>query len=312
MRLIYKILWVDDRINTFISIGYKSEIENYLKSLFFQPFLDTCITADDAKESLKKNKYDLILSDYNMEQEKGDEFIRHLRKENVNTEILFYTAQESELDLTQIDRISFFIIPKIDGYPPFLEKVFQLIDLTVDKLQELTVIRGLVMAETSQLDKLMEDVIYHYFITQKSDERNDLFDKILKEIEIDYKKKLTKPEDDCQYSCVLKLRKNEIKEIIESTDFETSRKARSVNTIIKKQQFVYKTNKNFYEDYFSEVISIRNDLAHSRSEHKNGKDVLITKKQGAAIVFDKEKFKEIRQNILKYIEILENLKTNLS
>jgi CheY-like chemotaxis protein len=311
MRLTYKILWVDDRINTFIEIGYKFEIENYLKNLFFQPFLDTCITADDAKSLIQKNKYDLILSDYNMDNEKGDDFIRHLREKNVNTEILFYTAQESELNLVRIDRISFFTIPKIDGYPQFLEKVSQLIDLTVDKLQELTVVRGLVMAETSQLDKLMEDIIHHYFVIQKSDDREALFNKILKEIEIDYKGKLKKPEDGYKHSCTLKIREKEIQKIIESKDFETSRKARAINTIIEKQKFDYKTDNNFYEDYLLKVISIRNDLAHSYSEQKNGNEVLKTKRQGVEIVFDKEKFKEIRQNILEYNELLRKLKTSL-
>lgn len=310
MNLEYKILWVDDKIDSFINtLGYESDIKNYLDKLFFTPILDTYETVEEAKKMLTKNKYDLILSDYNIDTEKGDDFIRYVRRQNVNTEILFYSALTTVPGL-DIDRISFFSIPTTDGYPQLLEKIKNLIKLTIEKLQDLTVIRGLVMAGTSHLDKLMEEIILHYFITQKNNERDKIFEEILSELEKNHKNKLKT--DDCKKNCTIKLRQKKMQDIIVSIDFESSRKARTINKIIENiEKFTYETKKNFYEDYFSEIIEYRNNLAHSRSEQRGNSEVLIPKKQNEEIIFDEAKFREIRENILKYAKVLKDLKMSL-
>jgi CheY-like chemotaxis protein len=311
MNLEYKILWVDDKINDTSEPDFKPDIENHLKALFFLPILHPCETVEEAKVLIDSNKYDLILSDYNIDTEKGDAFIRYVRDKNVITEILFYTAQK-DLPRPEQDRISFFKATGPGWHFDFLETIKRIISLTVEKLQELTVIRGLVMAETSQLDKLMEDIILHYFVTQENLERNVIFIEILNSLEADYKKRLKKSKDGCKDDCVHSLREKQKHEIITSMDFDSSRKARTINTIIKKQNFDYKaTRQNFYEDYREEIIYVRNDLAHSHSEQKKGVEVLITTRQKNEIVFDETTFKEIRQNILKFSDVINDLKSDL-
>jgi CheY-like chemotaxis protein len=309
-------LWIDDQIDKFVNtLDYKSDIENYLKELFFIPIIDICETVDEAKILITGKKYDLILSDYNIDTEKGDAFIRYIRDQHVNTEILFYTAQREPLmvDERSRDRISFFIIPDdLYGFPAFLEKIKQLIDLTIEKLQDLTVIRGLVMAETSQIDKLMEEIIFHYFVTQKNNERDSIWNKLMDEMEKNQKDKLDKSTNNCEKKCTLKLRKKEVKDIIKSLEFESSRKAKTINKIMEQEKYDYNTtNKNYFEDYKSEISEHRNNLAHSYSEEKNGIEVIITKKDEGEIVYDKNKFKEIRENILKYLDALNKLKVKL-
>lgn len=62
---------------------------------------------------------------------------------------------------------------------------------------------------------------------------------------------------------------------------------------------------NFYEDYVAAIITPRNELAHCRSEMRNGKEILLTRKGDKC--FDVTFFKEIRKNILKYLSVFNTL-----
>lgn len=313
MSLKYSVLWVDDKIDDFIDLGYHQRISNYLIELFFIPTIETCETAQEAKDLVVTNKYDLILSDYNIDAEKGDDFIQFVRANNINTEILFYTAQNG-IPKLDIDRISFLNINSstAEGYLNLFNKTTKLIDLSIEKLHELTTIRGLVTSETSVLDKTMEDIIDTYFVVNKSAERTLLFNQVIDSIEKSTKDNLKKS-DICDKKCTLKLRGKSISEVIHSTSFESSRKARSINKIIEKEGIVIGdgTVTNFYEDYLSKIINIRNDLAHSSSEIRGGKEVLITKKTEGEIFFDANKFSEIRKNILYYQRFLNSIQLQI-
>ncbi len=321
MRLKYRILWVDDRKTTFENLGLDKDLQFYIKELFFDPDLIFCETAAEAKPYITSTKFDVIFSDYNFgdgdSMEKGDDFIVHIRNQNINTEILFYSAQKKTPKL-DIDRISFFSIPAENtGYNALYEKMTKLVDLTVEKLRNLTSIRGLVMAETSELDKLMEDIICAYFVDDSLDEltkknREGIFAQMLDKIDKDYKNNLKI--NNCKRDCSHKIRnEKEIDKIITSLSFDSARKARSINKIIEVEKLKLEgIKKNFYDDYLNEIIYTRNDLAHSRSVMKNGVEFLITKKKDAPeINFDEEKFKEIRKNILKYELILRNIKERI-
>lgn len=217
MSLKYSVLWVDDKIDDFIDLGYHQRIHDYLNELFFIPTIATCETAQEAKDLVVTNKYDLILSDYNIDAEKGDDFIQFVRANNINTEILFYTAQNG-IPKLDIDRISFLNINSstAEGYSNLFDKTTKLIDLSIEKLHELTTIRGLVTSETSVLDKTMEDIIDTYFVVNESAERTELFNQVIDGIERSTKDSLKKS-DVCDKKCTLKLREKTISEIIHST-----------------------------------------------------------------------------------------------
>lgn len=320
MRLKYRILWVDDRKSTFEGLEYDKDVQTYIQELFFEPNLIFCETAEEAKGYISTTKFDVIFSDYNIgdgnSMEKGDDFISHVRNQNVNTEILFYSAQNTVPKL-DIDRISFFSIPAQDGYSQLFQKMTNLVDLTVEKLRDLTSIRGLVMAETSELDKLMEDIAYSYFVGNGLDEetkkkRENIFNEILDGLDTDYKNNLHNPQK-CENTCSHKIRKSSIDKIITNISFDSARKARSINKLIEIEQFQLEgIKKSFFEDYLEDIIKTRNDLAHSRSEMKNGIEVLITKKAPNEIIFDEDKFKSIRKNILRYESILNIIKQHVS
>ena len=314
MRIKYNILWVDDRKDEFEQLSYDKRIIDYAHSLFFEPHLDFCETIDEAKEMISKKHFDVIFSDYNiddsMEEEQGDSFISYIRSRNVNTEVLFYSAME-ELPTIRLNRVVFFSLAGLQGgYRILLEQMENLIELTTEKLHDLTALRGLVMAETSELDKIMEDISYYYFVQNKSEESDLLFDEILKNVEEDYRQNLQRSAG-CDKKCTHKIRKKPVEKIIISLAFDSARKARTLNKIIERKGISikeYGIETSFYDAYLEDIIRTRNLLAHSQSRiNDGGTEILVSKIDGNELSFDDEKIKGIRQRILLYEKLLDNL-----
>ena len=92
-----------------------------------------------------------------------------------------------------------------------------------------------------------------------------------------------------------------IEEILPHFEFDSEKKARTIHEIAKKHNIVFS-----HDDYKNDIIVTRNDLAHSKSVLKRGKEVLETKISGT-VTFSESKFVAIRQNIVKYHEIFDKL-----
>lgn len=306
----YKILWVDDRKDEFEELDYPSSLKNYIADLYFEPFVDFFESVEEAKVAIKGTKYDVIFSDYNIGMaDRGDDFIAYVRAQNVNTEILFYSALENVPKLN-LDRISFFNIPKPNGHPKLLEKMKSLIDLTIEKLTDLQIIRGIVMTEVSELDNLMERVIIKFFMDPNGNpypQREHIFNELMDKFDDDYKNNLKTPDLKCSKRCSHKIRIRPITDIVGSLFFESYKKARTISKIL---EIVEAGHNNFLNDYKSEIIDIRNMLAHCESQMINGSEVLVTKR-GEKRVFNSEEFIVIRHNILKYNKLFRTLEGEL-
>ena len=170
MGIAYRILWVDDRIEDFIDLEIVSGINKFLEDLGYVPEITCLEDIGSAEDKLKEVKFDLILSDFNIESgenKNGDTLIKKIREGEIYTEVLFYSAQSDLEALAQallVDRVSFYQITSEErAYEGFVKKIKWLIEQSVEKLQEIESIRGLVMSETSQLDASIKDVLTGFF-----------------------------------------------------------------------------------------------------------------------------------------------------
>lgn len=313
MSLKYKILWVDDLKDDFAK--EEKSLRTFVKSLFFEPQIDFCEDLESAKEFVNSEKYDVIFSDYNIDEDRGDDFISFIRNNSVNTEVLFYSGQ-SALPDKKLDRVSFFFESTTRWEDKLLKKMKDLILLTVGKMNDLNNLRGLVMAEVSELDNLMEDIIREYYSKKSPDSPEwsrfknhvikDMHKSTLRNVKngfFDIKKDSCQTEEQkCKKNCEhIWMDAENIEEILPHFEFDSAKKARSIHEIAKKNKIDFS-----YKDYENCIINTRNDLAHSKSVLKRGKEVLETKKNGA-ITFTESKFVTIRQNIVKYHELFEEL-----
>ena len=310
MSLNYNILWVDDKKEKFEELDYPKEIIKFLEDQFYTPNINFYETIEDAEKSLENNKYDVIFSDYNInaddyesdsgKEKTGEDFLRTIRKNSVNTEVLFYTAQKN-LPTPNLDRISYLQLNTPNSYSDLLDKMKSLISLTVERLNDLTNLRGLIMSEVSELDDIMDKIITKYFESNNISELSS----IIKDREKSIKKKLVN-KDECGEKCILKIQNEgtSINDILK--EFDSAFKARAINKIIEKLEYSYQTYKNnFYEDYNENIIVIRNKLAHCTSDFKNGKEILKTR--AGDELFDKDKINIIRNNIKNYNTMFNNI-----
>lgn len=286
-------------------MGIKSELETYIDTLGFISTVECFENGSVAEESIKNIKYDLILSDYNIEgaNEQGDILIQKIRDGGIFTEVLFYSAQPDFDTIAKNlyrDRVSFYSLIGDESFRGFKEKVYKLIEHTISKLQELNNIRGLVMSETSELDNSVEEIIYS-FLSKENDNSKHLKAYIVNSI-------ISSAEGNLKNA--KKFDTLDAIEIVKSRQFDADKKSRTVNKILEIIKVGDEPFKDFYKNYKIDVLDTRNDLAHAKSGIIDGIEYLIiSRKDGEhPIKFNQEHCVQIRKNLRKHSDLLKSIR----
>ena len=294
MNLKYRILWIENEEDWVESI--EDQIQEYLEDLGF--IYERELIARE-EQDISYNDYDLILMDLNLaDQPNGAELISRIRELGVYTDVVFYSASGID-ELRAKGREKELEGVFYSGRTPetaFVNRVKAVIDATLKKVQDLNNLRGLVMAEVSELDAMMDKILPSYFNTE---ERMDLFHK---HITSNREKTLQKALG-CNNKCQLSWRGDSIQDIVPQLD--SSQKARAIKIILEQSRPDLYSEDNFYEEYIATIITPRNDLAHCKSEMREGKEILLTRKGDKC--FDDNFFRMMRRSILKYSDIFNEL-----
>lgn len=159
MRINYNILWLDDDKDA-LDNGREETIREYLQSKGFNPNIKHYYNVNDAEKNNENyDRYDLILSDFNLGPNKnGAFFINLIRRKNIITEILLYSAKSINVekiieDYGYLNRVTICEIRDLD------ETIMRLIDITIRKTQDISSLRGLIMSETTTIDNYIEKII---------------------------------------------------------------------------------------------------------------------------------------------------------
>lgn len=281
MKLDYKILWLDDQIKDFIEDEIIEEVEEYLSLQGFRPEIITTSKSDDFFEKLD-NSYDLILTDYHLNDINGDEVIKKIRSQDysVMTEILFYTAKADLKDTDKISRVSFLETNTLlgDHRDEVLRATINLIELTIKKFQSIVAMRGMIMHETSSLDVEMENIL------QKILENSKTPDDIIAVIKKKYKKS-----------------NEEFNENIDKVDnFESI--LRTIGASHRWRAIVRNLSdgeiKSTMGDYEKEIILIRNKFAHAELIDDGERQYFRDRKNG--LDFNEDFCKKVREDLLKH------------
>ena len=285
MDLKYEILLFEDDSDYVIAI--KDLLEDYLDDLGFELVLNVD-EGDKFDELITKDDWDLILMDYNLKSSrKGDELIRRIRDNEFYTEIIFYSEDskfDRDLRSDLIDGVFF-----ARGRDSLREKVKKVIKLTLKKNQDVNNMRGLVIAETIDIETKMDDLILSYFGSPE-DEIRKVFEKILEP---------------------------------NFVGFTTSKKYEFINKICKqrkvtlnekREDVIYLTKlHNEFKKIDDDIIEIRNILAHT-VENPDNKNTLISKinKNNLTINVDYDWCIKTRKDIIKHSENLDELLSHLT
>lgn len=177
MKLQFRILWIDDdRGKTESKIlleKQKKEIETYLSSNHFLVNDDTIkidywIDLEKFQENYDSRDYDMFLVDFNIGDTKvWYSYIEIIRDQWIYTDIIFYSQSWIEKKLDEY----YTLITEKGWKVKFLEGVFlsnrldlvqkfqNLLDIIDQKVNNLYSMRGLVLAETADLDYILCEII---------------------------------------------------------------------------------------------------------------------------------------------------------
>ncbi|MCU4158399.1 response regulator [Carboxylicivirga sp. A043] len=300
MKLEYKILWLDDQIQDFIDDEMIQEVEEYLIEQGFQPKIITVSKSEDFFKSLD-DSFDLILTDYHLNDINGDEVIKKIRSQefSVLSEVLFYTAKADLKDTDKINRVSFLETNTLlgDHRDLVLQATISLIGLTLKKFQNIIAMRGMIMHETSSLDVEMIEIIKKAL---KNESLN--FEELSVSIYDQLIDLFTKKTEFVQ-ECKRKMNFNQLTK--DNFVYSAKYKILTLSKILEDLKMA-----DFSSEYDSEINSIRNKFAHAVLEKdENGREFFKHKEDG--IDFNEDLCKVIRENIVKHKSNLDELKERI-
>lgn len=333
MRLQYKILWFEDSESWFKTA--KAFVQEFLDENGFDMVEERHRgNVENIVDLLNKNKYDLILMDFNLEGAKGDEIIRRIRNNDIYTDLLFYSQDGAKSLRNTIHEKG------VDGIycssrdiQEFETKVIGIIRNTIRRIQDVNNMRGLVIAETIDLESRIENILKAYF--KNSDEgpenhrKKEQFNKICNKKKVQLTQELQKIESidsktieelidedilstNNVFNALQSLVKAEIRDInntLGNRKLETEEKLLLQN---KKSELT--KLKEEFKSFNEEIIKIRNTLAHVKEKiDNNGVSYLesINKRDGLTIVFDNNKYVAIRKDIRKHSSILSRIESHI-
>ena len=294
MKLDYKILWLDDKMEAIIEGEFDKEIREYLAEEGFNPVLNTVKTETEFFDILD-DSYDLILTDYHLNETKGivrngDVIIQEVRDKSIFTEIMFYSAQGEVVDTIKLDRITFVDTRKSlirIHNEAIVDRAKKLIDLTIKKFQHIVAMRGMIMNETSSLDMQMLDIIKKSLSSPKIN-----FDELAVNIYDDLNALY-----DRKSSLVNDWRKSgKFNELTKDTFvFSAEYKIRTLGQILNSLSIA-----DYSEEYKEEINSIRNKFAHAilLRDDATGREYFKYGENG--ITFDENLCRKIRKDINKH------------
>jgi CheY-like chemotaxis protein len=302
MKLDYKILWLDDKIQElFIDDEYIDEIDTYLKEEGFNPKIVAVSKEEDFFAKLD-DSYDLILTDYHLNRINGDEIVKQVREKSILTEIMFYTAQADLVDTVKKDRITFLETRALRQQGSHQEVLVLhlkgLIGLTIKKFQHIVAMRGMIMNETSSLDLQMLEIIKGALKNEKI-KFEELATNIYDELNKLYASKIEFV-NECKKS-------NRFNKLTTDTFvFSAEYKIKTLGQILASLELT-----DFSEDYKTEINSIRNKFAHAiLLKDEKGREYFKHGESG--LTFDENLCRKIRQDINKHRINFENTMARIS
>lgn len=294
MKITYNILWVEDEDSWFETTN--ELFTDSLEDLGFVMQTKRCKNISDVQEEVENNRlkdYDLLLVDFTLKNsDSGDlviDFIRNFDNHPILTDVLFYSsAVENVRD--SMHRLGLEGVYTADRRD--LETKFELVvNTTIKKIQEVNNMRGLIMAETSDLDELMLEIISNVLNTDISEDMSKYIDNEIKST-IGFLSALSESE-------------SKIAEKIHDSRLYTSfHKAKTINKLHKLSGIGIE---KYFESYNIDVLTPRNIFAHVKESELGGEKVLVSEKTGKKEVFTEERCIEIRKHLIRYRATLESI-----
>lgn len=316
MELEYKILWIDDED----MISQMNRVKRFIsEELGFVPKIIKCKSEKEMNDKqVNFEDFDLILLDFQLNSGKTtDNILKRVKKKTYCSEICFYSSKGAFIEHIKNNLEMFEGVFFEEGRAGLINKIKEIIKLTLKKVQDLNNLRGLVMAETADLDILKQEIIQLAYRKKLIDE--DFFKtEVFESLREDFWNKYVEIKKNCGFVIKKNYTKEKIKDysfnkvyidFIESFFFDSERKIRILTKILQK----YDTKQDFNNvDYRKNIQQKRNKLAHVVKTIEEGKVILKDRNNPKNdLIFDEKIAKQMRDKIKEYREIFKKIKEEI-
>ncbi len=297
MNLNYYTLWIENEPEWLDSTI--ETVSNIVSEHGFVLQSDRCFSAEEfyQKNSANPhflNKYDLILTDFHLGPgDDGNVLINKIRddKRSPFTDIIFYGQDQEAIS----QRLNEHFIEGVYKSPRdiglFSTKFEKVFESTIKKVQDISMMRGLVISAASELAIRVTKITQRYVEKLDPNAKSELRSYVLK---------IVKERIDGSSKKQVELNGLELHDLVSDHFFDDSQKVRILNKIYQQHKI---SNFKFSKDYTDEVISVRNDLGHCEESEKNGKKVLVTRK--GEKTFTDEECVEVRKKLINHQQRLD-------
>ena len=325
MDLSFKIIWFEDIDEWYNALSRR--ITRYIEKKNLKVKIDRVKNIHDfSLNNYCMQDYDLLLVDYELEKtfengkevnHYGSQAINVIRQSKFVNDVLFYSSHGFDTinDVMREEGLQgVFIADRDNG--EFMEMAHLLIDKAVRRSENLVNIRGIVMDTTSDFDNKIRELIsiMWKFLGQKEGKiSHDICKKILENNKKEAEKLCLK---------YTQINSENIDELLNDQSMSAYRQARLLSWCIEANEDIkrvyYKilskydmyddnqTNK-FFSMYKKDIINYRNILAHVKRSSEEEGAYYIGEIDGKDIVFNKELCDKLRNTLIKYEKILDEL-----
>ena len=302
MNTAFKILWFEDEVS-----WYNME-RLRINAILQAHYLTSEIVRKDGDDfditELTGNDYDLIIMDYKLaEGTTGDTVVSAIRKNNILTDILFYSSEEQNM-LAAISQG----MPPIDGvyltkrdYTIFTEKAENLISKIVKRSEDLVNLRGFVLDGSSDFEVRIQEILNIVWNKFTEEEKNVLEEAVQKNIKRNEKRD----------------QKTKQKVLAETPTFPAAVNSMHFFShsdrlyLLEKAIKIMLENYNLTEEeeYSSFKSNYENEISHYRNAlgHRKSTDNVIEITKGTVIPIDEALHQKMRRNLTRYNKLIEQL-----
>ena len=291
MNLKYNIVWFEDSQDFIDSL--KASIEQHLNEQGFLPEFICKKGGEDALKVVEEADADLILVDFDLEQgNSGEAIVESIRKHELYTDVIFYSQHKDYLkEIGQLEGAFFSEGKDLRG------KIPKIIDITLKRQQDVNNMRGVIIAETIDLERKMERYITEYMGLSTDEMRRPVFEKLF-----DYREHaLTFIH---KYEMTNRMFKKVIAKmatdvnVTMSTDPDAQAKTQLLEGLRARKEIF---------DEFAKIIEIRNVMAHWEEVPGERNKLQYRDEDGKSIRIDDAYCKQVRKQLREHSENLESL-----
>lgn len=253
----------------------------------------------------KSRDVDIILMDYKLTgRENGDKLIKKIRKTELFTEIIFYSADNNVKNIIEQEHGSFEGV-YYAGRDNFLQKSKEVIWHMIKKVEDVESMRGLIMGVVTEIDEVMIEIINDFYAKCRQDQKIKISAQIFSAVQQSVHEKSKKFE---QLHPNLNLKKL----IKDNLLFDADKKAIALQAIINEAlhpELEHLLGEAFYKSYKTDIIKTRNNFAHVSVIFEDG--IRKLKSNTNAEEFTDERCIEIRRSLIQHLDGINNVKTKL-